>query len=92
VSDHIEMLKELYHREVNFSLTTFWDSGYTAKLGDELNGFVAESNFNKLEEAINFLREQLEIHFPPCEHDFTACNSPFVGEYDMCVKCGKLKG
>ncbi len=59
-----KILKEIYSREVNFSLTTFWDNGYEAKLGDEMNGFVAEDNFDTLEEAIEFLRDQLDIHFP----------------------------
>jgi len=61
----LKMLQEIYDREVNISITTFWDSGYTVMLGDNMNGFVAEGdNFDTFEDAVVFLREELDKHFP----------------------------
>jgi len=62
--DYLKMLEEIYDREVNISITTFWDGGYTAKLGDEMNGFVAEGMFDTFEDAVIFLRSELDKHFP----------------------------
>lgn len=38
-----EIMNFLYDHEINFLLSSFWDGGYTAKLGDEMNGFTAQS-------------------------------------------------
>jgi hypothetical protein len=40
-----DTLRALYDSEVNFSITCMWDGGIEAKLGDEMNGFVAERTF-----------------------------------------------
>ena len=33
------LLSDIYRSEINISITSFWDDGYTVKLGDEMNGF-----------------------------------------------------
>jgi hypothetical protein len=43
------VLPALYERQLNCSISCFWDSGWDVKLGDELNGFVAEGNVSKVE-------------------------------------------
>lgn len=37
------LLAQLYRSEINVSISTFWDEGWEVKLGDEINGFVAET-------------------------------------------------
>ena len=39
------VMKNLYESEINCSISSFWDNGWDVKLGDEMNGFVAEGNF-----------------------------------------------
>ena len=46
-----EVLEDLYDSELNFELSTFWDAGYTIKLGDTQNGFSGKS------EMLNSLKE-----------------------------------
>jgi hypothetical protein len=41
-----ETLQQLYERELNFLISYLWDGGIDVELGDELNGIVAEKNFN----------------------------------------------
>jgi hypothetical protein len=49
------VMKRLYESEINCSIGSFWDNGWDVKLGDEMNGFVAEGNFHTLDEAADFL-------------------------------------
>lgn len=68
-------MTRLYASEINCSVSCLWDGGWDVKLGDEMNGFVAEGNFKTLDEAATFLDLQARIHFPdsvyalgPLEH------------------------
>lgn len=56
-------MKRLYESEINCSISSFWDNGWDVKLGDEMNGFVAEGNFRTLDEAAEFLDRQARKHF-----------------------------
>jgi len=42
-SDLSVVMAALYRSEINCSVYSFWDSGWTAKLGDEMNGYRAIS-------------------------------------------------
>lgn len=39
-------LSTLYRHEINVQIASFWDAGYTVRLGDEDNGFRAEQRFS----------------------------------------------
>ena len=67
LSDLYRVLTELYAGEINFSLTCFWDGGFTARLGDELNGFKGECNCYTITEALEFLRDQAILSYPKSE-------------------------
>jgi len=58
------IMAKLYASEINCSIASFWDGGWTVKLGDEMNGFVAETNVATLDEAARFLDIQAHIHYP----------------------------
>ncbi len=58
------ILTELYESELNCSISSIWDSGWTVKLGDKLNGFVEEGNFRTIEEVAGFLHSAAMKHFP----------------------------
>lgn len=57
------ILKDLYDSETNFSIVTFWH-GMAVRLGDECNGFKAETSVGEWEEAEAWLREKAIQHFP----------------------------
>jgi len=58
------VLRELYESELNCSIRSAWHSGWTVKLGDDLNGFVAKGTFGKVEEVAEFLHATALAHFP----------------------------
>ena len=61
----MDILQALYNSEINFSLTTQWDAGFTAKLGDEYNGFgLTEKTFKTLQEAVDYLEELAVKQYP----------------------------
>ncbi len=59
-----ETIDKLYKSEINCSVSTFWDGGINVKLGDEMNGFVAEDTVGTSEEAAVFLDKAAREHFP----------------------------
>jgi hypothetical protein len=60
----MQTLQRLYDSEINFSITTFWDDGFTVKLGDELNGFKWEGNFRTISEAVGALMTAAMKFYP----------------------------
>jgi hypothetical protein len=62
--DQGDVLQSLYDREINYSISTFFDEGFTVALGDEMNGFKAQATVDTLDDAIQWLQEQAAIHFP----------------------------
>jgi hypothetical protein len=41
--DLTAVLTKLYESEINCSISSFWDNGILARLGDDMNGFLAEA-------------------------------------------------
>ncbi len=58
------IIDALYESEINCSVSTFWDGGISVKLGDEMNGFVAEKECATFFEAAAFLNQAAHEHFP----------------------------
>lgn len=61
-------LQAVYDSEINFLISTFWDGGFTWKLGDEMNGFKAEGLCATLEAAEQALAKAAREAYP--ESDF----------------------
>jgi hypothetical protein len=57
-------LQALYDAEVNYRLSTFWDGGFTVRLGDDLDGWQPERNFPTLEDAVDWLLSEAGIALP----------------------------
>lgn len=56
-------LQRIYNSEINFSISTFWDGGFNVKLGDSMNGFIAETTEDTIKDAIYWLIDKvLELH------------------------------
>jgi hypothetical protein len=47
----MDELQALYDSEINFTISTFWDVGFTWKLGDDMNGFVADGEAKTMQQA-----------------------------------------
>ena len=63
-----EVLDKLYDSEINFSISCFWDNGIDVKLGDEMNGFRAETNVATSAEAAAWLDAQARRFYPQSKY------------------------
>lgn len=57
-------LQQLYDREINFKIETFWDDGFSVALGDIDSGYKATGTVHTFDEAVTWLLEHASIHFP----------------------------
>jgi hypothetical protein len=57
-------LQQLYDREINFKIETSFDGGFTVALGDSMNGYKVEGSVRTFDEAVEWLVDQAEVHFP----------------------------
>jgi hypothetical protein len=60
----MSIMQDLYHSEINVSASWLWDGGIEVKLGDPLNGFVAEENLAYWGQVEPWLRDKAIEHFP----------------------------
>jgi hypothetical protein len=67
-----EQLNKLYASEINFAIETFWDAGFRWKLGDDINGYVAEGEAKTLEDAARALAGAAREHFPESQFALTS--------------------
>jgi hypothetical protein len=60
----MSVFRRLYDSEINFEVSGFYDAGFDVRLGDHLNGFLAEGKVETWDEAEAWLRDQALAHFP----------------------------
>lgn len=58
------LFKDLYDSEINVSLSWFWDTGFTVKIGDYMNGFVAEFNTYNVHEIEPWVVDKVKELYP----------------------------
>ena len=63
----MDILQRLHDSEINASISTFFDRVITAKLGDEMNGFVAEQLCETVAEAKQWLAAEAIRRYPNSE-------------------------
>jgi hypothetical protein len=63
---------------INIRISWFWDGGIDVRLGDEINGFLAEESVRSIEEILPWLQEAI-AHFYPSSK-YAASLSPDVRE------------
>ena len=57
-------LQRIYDSEINLRIGWFWDGGITVRLGDEVNGFLAEETVPSIDGVLPWLQEAI-AHFYP---------------------------
>lgn len=60
----MSVFQDLYHSEINFRISTFWDGGFDVELGDDRNGIVAQTNVNRWGMIEPWLIDAAIEHFP----------------------------
>jgi hypothetical protein len=59
-----EELQKIYDSEINVHLSWLWDGGIDIKLGDEMNGFQAETNLQSMTDIVPWLQTAIHKHYP----------------------------
>lgn len=57
-------LQRIYDSEINIRIAWLWDGGIDLRLGDEINGFLAEENVTSTLDILPWLQEAV-AHFYP---------------------------
>jgi hypothetical protein len=57
-------LQRIYDSEINVEIGWFWDGGIDVRLGDKMNGYLAEENVRCVAEILPWLQEAI-AHFYP---------------------------
>lgn len=50
-----EKIEAVYNMEINAGISWFWDSGFVVSLGDSVNGYDAQTDFDTFEKAVDWL-------------------------------------
>jgi len=67
MSDLEEILISLYATGINVSISWIWDGDIDVRLGDPLNGYLAEGQVGTVTEIAEWLRDQAVRHYPGSE-------------------------
>jgi hypothetical protein len=59
-----EALKKLYDKEINCSVSSFWDGQWHVQIGDETNGFKAEAHEVRIEDIAQALIDMAKETHP----------------------------
>ena len=98
--DLAQDLQKIYDIEINISVRWFWDCGITLRLGDEMNGFLAEETVQSAADILPWLQEAIAHFFPtstyarslPVEVQDRATHRlfqpPRIGASVTCPHCG----
>src|SRR5579872_2522163 len=93
-------LQKIYDSEINVEISWFWDGGMNLRLGDEMNGFLAEETVPSVAEIIPWLQEAIAQFFPESAYANSLSpetrerasqkvfRTPSVGASVTCPHCG----
>jgi len=93
-------LQKIYDSEINIAIGWFWDGGITLRLGDEMNGYLAEEIVPTVADIVPWIQEAIAHFYPTSEYATglpdeireRAANRlfqpPTVGQSVTCPFCG----
>ncbi len=83
------IIQELYDCEISCVVASEWDQGFTWKLGDDYNVFIAEGSASTFEEACEQLAAAAVKHFP--ESDFAQERAAEGSEIEAQPRSGAIR-
>jgi hypothetical protein len=61
-------LQKIYDSEINVEIGWLWDGGMDVRLGDQMNGYLAEENVTSVAEILPWLQEAVAHFYPKSEY------------------------
>jgi hypothetical protein len=93
-------LQKIYDSEINMEISWFWDGGIDIRLGDKMNGYLAEDNVRSVDEIIPWIQESIAHFYPESAYARSLSTEireralhqvfrqPSVGVRIVCPRCG----
>ena len=66
--DLAEEFQLIYESEINLAITWLWDGGIDIRLGDAVNGFLAEENVRTMAEILPWIQEAIAHFYPSSDY------------------------
>jgi hypothetical protein len=57
-------LQRIYDSEINVEIGWLWDGGIDVRLGDKMNGYLAEENVSSAADILPWLQEAIRTFLP----------------------------
>src|ERR1700709_1724712 len=57
-------LQKMYDSEINLRIGWLWDGGIEVRLGDEMNGFLAQETVSSMAEIVPWLQRAISHFYP----------------------------
>jgi hypothetical protein len=80
------LIKQLYESGINLQFGWFWDAGFNVKIGDDMNGFVAEFSDYDIDKVLKWIEENVKKHFPGSGFDKTYKGETFESVTEPLMK------
>jgi hypothetical protein len=61
-------LQKIYDSEINIEIAWIWDGGIDVRLGDKINGYLAEENLKSVSDIVPWLQEAIAHCYPQSEY------------------------
>jgi hypothetical protein len=93
-------LQKIYDSEINVRIGWFRDCGFEVRLGDEMNGYLAEESVRTIDEVVPWLQEAIAHFYPNSTYAASLdpelrsraakrlFRSPKIGATAICPHCG----
>jgi hypothetical protein len=93
-------LQKIYDSEINVEIGWLWDGGIDVRLGDKMNGFLAEENVAAVDDILPWLQEAIAHFYPDSTYaksldaEVRECAArriflpPRIGASVRCPHCG----
>ena len=62
-------LQKIYDSEINVHISWLWDGGIDIKLGDDMNGFDAETQVKTAGQIVPWLQDAIRKHYPTSKYN-----------------------
>lgn len=66
--NYLEELQKIQDSEINFTISCFFDGGFTYRIGDKMNGFLADGTMPTLESLLPYLVEDVLRLYPASKY------------------------
>ena len=73
-------LQKICDGEISVQIGWFWNGGIEVKLGDEINGYVAETNVPAVAHVLPWLQEAIARYYPRSKYNLDRLRGRSTGE------------